>query len=1247
MLSNLISTARTRATVIGLVLIVLWARPAAAQEWPFYFADWSIEIYKAEGLEPEDPHWMHLHRGHETAAESSAVTLGVRIYGGSRASGRTLEPAQSGIDLRYTVHGVPVSDWLPPASGFRFTLRVDNPALNGLTDGFHDISVEVRGARAPTFKPHRVFLHMTRGRPVSTIVPLINGVNGYSGSGDFGPSVVYVDAATRRFTGYPMNPAVTPWQTRPYESDLYLELMAPTGSNGAGAQLWWEDPPHPGIPFARAITPNFGQDHRGLRVGESHERFPFKDGPRGVGWMSPYVTGQVDSKGGFAFAETGGPVRYLKPDGEVVTVAGWRVRPDRDPIWVIKPLERVRANMERRGQWVDGRGEFHTPLDVAIDPRDENIWYVVGYEDNCVWKIEIADMAANRVRVSVFAGDASHQPGFRDGAGRGARFNGPASLVFDPVSDALYVADQDNDAIRKVLRDGTVTTVFGGPGMADRLRGRGVRDTFDQRANRAASRFQVSATEAAQGLKPEIYMPQCIRVDSQGNLILLELGYGGIRRLNPLTGETRLVGDVYQTFGDFYRGWAWLDVDRWGNTGPKDGIYWCKSVGGEIDGETAARFNEVYAWLPPEGGRSRFLFGEDWNPYPEGWGRRLATNPPHYPWLVAVDRRGALLIGGFGAHGVSRLRARRASDPIPSNGYHPNGFDDGRWIWTSGAPWVYPGPPGGDRFASRSSALRFGWDAHNYLGFPDAWALRGNESDERLLDMFDAPAPVRNDQTARELWLAYVRANIGSPGPPVPPADADGDGLPDEWESRFGLNPASASGDDGASGDPDGDGVSNLAEFHGTTDPRISNTLHLAEGATGFFAERISIVNPNVEDAAFTVTFLTDGAAPIERSYTLEGQRRLTIAVQDIPRLAAAEVSAVVNTTRGGVVAERTMQWNAGSGAHTAKAVPRARAQWYLAEGEAGFFDTYLLFANANTEPAAVTATYLLESGATLARPYVVAAQSRTTVHANGVPGLQGKAFSTVVTSSLPITVERAMYFSTPGRMWAGGHASAALDTPAVEWFTAEGRTGPFFDLYLLIANPGTTSSAATVRYLKPDGSVVTRPYSLAPQSRTTIHVDRIPGLEDTDVSAAISASQPILVERAMYWPGSDPTRWYGAHASTGLTSTGTRWVLAEGEWGGVQQFETFVLLANASATASVATLLFMRVNRTPLTLTRVVPANGRLTVSAGEVGLSPGEQFGVLIDSTQPIAVERALYSSSSGQFWAAGSSETGTRLR
>ena len=53
--------------------------------------------------------------------------------------------------------------------------------------------------------------------------------------------------------------------------------------------------------------------------------------------------------------------------------------------------------------------------------------------------------------------------------------------------------------------------------------------------------------------------------------------------------------------------------------------------------------------------------------------------------------------------------------------------------------------------------------------------------------------------------------------------------------------------------------------------------------------------------------------------------------------------------------------------------------------------------------------------------------------------------------------------------------------------------------------------------------------------------------------------------------PGADADFWTEAHNSPGATATGTRWALAEGEVGGPQSAETYILIANTSATAGSA----------------------------------------------------------------------------
>jgi hypothetical protein len=76
-----------------------------------------------------------------------------------------------------------------------------------------------------------------------------------------------------------------------------------------------------------------------------------------------------------------------------------------------------------------------------------------------------------------------------------------------------------------------------------------------------------------------------------------------------------------------------------------------------------------------------------------------------------------------------------------------------------------------------------------------------------------------------------IEVSIGYHYPPYPMADTnenevvdidediDGDGLPDEWEIEYGLNPLDASGQNGLSGDPDNDGFTNGQELELSGDP--------------------------------------------------------------------------------------------------------------------------------------------------------------------------------------------------------------------------------------------------------------------------------------------------------------------------------------------------------------------------------------------------------------------------------------------
>ena len=428
--------------------------------------------------------------------------------------------------------------------------------------------------------------------------------------------------------------------------------------------------------------------------------------------------------------------------------------------------------------------------------------------------------------------------------------------------------------------------------------------------------------------------------------------------------------------------------------------------------------------------------------------------------------------------------------------------------------------------------------------------------------------------------------------------------------------------------------------------PAGSTATYYAEGAQGFFDYRLAVLNTSSAETWLNVSYLREGASPLVRSYSVGANRRMTISGEDVPELNGASFAAVISAPAT-VVSERTMRWrmNGGDGAAGAKSLAAPSRTWYLAEGNAGFFDTYVLLANPTATDTVATVDFLLDGGGVVRRQYSLAGNARYTIWTNQIPQLAGRSFATTVTAPNPILVERAMYFRGVHGAFEGGHASAAVPSGARDWFLAEGSTGQWFETFVLINNPNASAVTATIRYLTPSGVARTETRTLPPTSRTTILVDGLPGLGSTDVSCSISASANIVVERSMYWPGV-PGPWYGSHNTVGITTLRTRWALAEGEVGGTDGAGTYVLLANPGSAAATVTLTFYRELGAPVSVTRTVAAGSRQTVDAAALGMGWGERFGAVVQSSQPIAVERSIYWNYQGGLWTSGTNETGTPL-
>ncbi|TSD54660.1 hypothetical protein FFI97_025110 [Variovorax sp. KBS0712] len=203
-------------------------------------------------------------------------------------------------------------------------------------------------------------------------------------------------------------------------------------------------------------------------------------------FSNPYSTA-VDSVGNVYVADYyNHQIRKISPANDVTTLAGSMVAGS-----------------------TDGKGSaasFRYPTGVAVDAKD-NV-YVADYENNLVRKITSAG------EVTTLAGSGAM--GSKDGVGKDATFNRPVSVAVD-VGGNVYVGDYDNYMIRKITPTGSVTTLAGSgtPGSADGI-----------------------------GRSASFSNPAGVTVDANGSVYVADSDNQLIRRIGPTGVVTTLAGSV-------------------------------------------------------------------------------------------------------------------------------------------------------------------------------------------------------------------------------------------------------------------------------------------------------------------------------------------------------------------------------------------------------------------------------------------------------------------------------------------------------------------------------------------------------------------------------------------------------------------------------------------------------------------------------------------------------------------------------
>jgi hypothetical protein len=208
----------------------------------------------------------------------------------------------------------------------------------------------------------------------------------------------------------------------------------------------------------------------------------------------------VDSAGNVYVADSGNnTIRKVTTDGVVTTLAG---------------------SAGQSGS-VDGSGSgarFFYPSGVAVDSTG-NI-YVADLDNNNIRKVTSMGMVTTLAGLAQFDHFGTPIGGSADGTGTNALFNYPSDVAVDNAGN-VYVADTYNSTIRKITSGGVVTTLAGSAGQSG---------SADGTNNLALFNF-----------------PSGVAVDSAGNLYVADTDNNTIRKVMTNGVVTTLAGSAGQS----------------------------------------------------------------------------------------------------------------------------------------------------------------------------------------------------------------------------------------------------------------------------------------------------------------------------------------------------------------------------------------------------------------------------------------------------------------------------------------------------------------------------------------------------------------------------------------------------------------------------------------------------------------------------------------------------------------------------
>lgn len=284
-----------------------------------------------------------------------------------------------------------------------------------------------------------------------------------------------------------------------------------------------------------------GENSALIRTIASNTRVATHSGQRGAGYADGSIdSAQFDRPNGLTFDRAGNlyiadtynaVIRKISPNGLVTTLAG---------------LAGVRGSIDGTGS----SARFHFPAAIAADGLGNLIVADICHDTDGAYGASIRKISQDGA-VSTIAGQAC-EGGSNDGIGAVARFIYPSGIAVDR-DNAIFITDSLAHTVRRISKDGMVTTIAGMPGTSG-----------DADGTTAVARFN---------------SPAGLAIDEDGNLYIADTLNHAVRMLDrqgrvltiagtagtPGTVSWELPANLYQPTGIVYLGTGLFAVTSGGS----------------------------------------------------------------------------------------------------------------------------------------------------------------------------------------------------------------------------------------------------------------------------------------------------------------------------------------------------------------------------------------------------------------------------------------------------------------------------------------------------------------------------------------------------------------------------------------------------------------------------------------------------------------------------------------------------------